>query len=242
MRETGAPFLLEPRLPGFPDPELALEDPDGLLAIGGDLSPQRLLTSYRMGIFPWYSEEQPILWWTPNPRAVLFPTNLKVSRSLRKVLRRHPFQVTLDSAFEAVVNSCAAPRKDGLGTWITPEMNTAYCQLHEMGFAHSVESWEADELVAGLYGIAIGKVFFGESMFTRRDNASKIAFIHLVRQLHAWGFGLIDCQVASGHLTRFGATEIPRRDFMGLLDDYCSHPGIPSPWRFDSENLATEAL
>ncbi|WP_317623095.1 leucyl/phenylalanyl-tRNA--protein transferase [Thiohalomonas denitrificans] len=235
MRETGAPFLLEPGRPGFPDPELALEDPDGLLAIGGDLSPRRLLSGYRMGIFPWYSEEQPILWWTPDPRAVLFPADLKVSRSLRKALRKHPFEVTLDRAFDAVIEGCAAPRGDGLGTWITPEMNAAYHRLHEMGFAHSVESWEADELIGGLYGIAIGRVFFGESMFTRRTNASKIAFVHLVRQLQAWGFELIDCQVASEHLASFGAMDIPRREFMSLLDDHCERPGVPSPWHFDTD-------
>lgn len=233
MRETGAPFLLEPGRLGFPDPELALEDPDGLLAIGGDLSPRRLLTAYRLGIFPWYSEEQPLLWWTPNPRAVLFPADLKVSRSLRKTLRKRPFRVTLDTAFEAVVEGCAAPRSDGLGTWITPEMKAAYCNLFRMGFAHSVESWEGDELVGGLYGIAIGRAFFGESMFSRRSDASKVAFVHLVRQLEAWGFGLIDCQVASDHLASLGATEIPRRRLMDLLDEYCERPGVPAPWRFE---------
>lgn len=234
-RGNRAPFLLDPRCAVFPDAELALDDPDGLLAIGGDLSPERLLQAYRHGIFPWYSEEQPILWWTPNPRAVLFPERLSVSRSLRKALRRGSFRVTLDTAFPEVVTACAAPRGGDPGTWITPQMDAAYRRLHALGFAHSVESWEGDELVGGLYGVALGRMFFGESMFSRRTDASKVAFVHLVRQLEAWGFPLVDCQVASDHLASLGAEEIPRREFTALLDRYCEQPGVPLPWRFDPE-------
>ncbi len=237
MRDTGAPFLLDPRYPGFPEPSLALEDPDGLLAIGGDLSPTRLLEAYRRGIFPWYSEEQPLLWWTPDPRAVLFPPDLKLSRSLRKTLRKRPYHVTLDQAFDTVLEGCAATRRDALGTWITPEMKRAYRRLFDLGYAHSVESWAGEELVGGLYGVALGRVFFGESMFARRTDASKVAFAQLVRQLEVWGFGLIDCQVASDHLASLGATEIPREHFIRLLDDYCGQPPVPAPWHFDQGRL-----
>lgn len=226
------PFWLDPTDRGFafPPTRLALRDPNGLLAVGGDLSPGRLLTAYRQGIFPWFSDDQPILWWTPTPRAVLFPGELRVSRSLAKAMRRGTFDVTLDQAFTQVVSACAQPRADGLGTWITPEMLGAYDTLHRLGYAHSVESWMDGELVGGLYGVAIGRVFFGESMFTRRTDASKVAFVHLVRQLQRWGFGLIDCQVSTDHLESLGARPIPRVQFEGLLDLFGDEPDVPAPW------------
>lgn len=230
----GAPFWLDPGEDSgaFPDPALALAEPNGLLAIGGNLAPRRLLAAYRLGIFPWYSTGQPILWWTPDPRAVLFPERLHISRSLRKTLRRGGLTVTADTAFDAVVAACAEPRPDQDGTWITGEMRQAYGELHRRGHAHSVETWQGDRLVGGLYGVAIGRVFFGESMFTRQTDASKVAFVRLVRQLEAWDFGLIDCQMYSNHLARFGAEEIPRARFMALLDDYCERPG-PTHWALD---------
>ncbi len=223
MQETEGPFWLEPESDPahFPDPIYALEEPNGLLAVGGDLTPARLLNAYRQGIFPWYSDGQPILWWSPDPRAVLVPEQFKISRSLRKRLRQRPFHITLDSAFTDVIEACSDPRKDHTGTWITEEMKQAYILLHRIGFAHSVECWEDDTLVGGLYGVSMGKVFFGESMFSRRTDASKIGFAHLVEQLKAWGFGLIDCQVHSGHLASLGAEDIPRESFLELLDIWC---------------------
>jgi leucyl/phenylalanyl-tRNA---protein transferase len=222
----------------FPEVERALRDPDGLLAVGGNLSPKRLVEGYRKGIFPWYSKGQPILWWSPDPRAVLLPEQLRVSRSLRKALRKGVFRVTLDEDFRGVIHGCAGPRRDTHGTWITPAMIDAYLWLHELGLAHSVEAWQEDELVGGLYGVGLGRVFFGESMFSRRTDASKIAFVHLVQQLQAWGYGLIDCQVASLHLASLGAVEMPRRDFIALLDRLCKQPGRAAPWRFDAEPAA----
>lgn len=212
----------------FPPIEGALDYPDGLLAIGGDLSLERLLTAYRRGIFPWYSEDQPLLWWSPNPRLVLFPEQLKVSRSLRKNLRNGGFSVSFDRAFDTVIRICAETmRPDQEGTWITPDMQRAYSRLHRLGFAHSVECWYADELVGGLYGIAIGRVFFGESMFTRRSNASKVAFVVCVRQLQRWGYELIDCQVHTEHLGSLGAVSIPRGAFKRLLEHLCGAQGAP---------------
>lgn len=223
MQQAEGPFWLEPDSDPahFPDPGYALEEPNGLLAVGGDLSPARLLNAYRQGIFPWFSEGQPILWWSPDPRAVLIPDQFRPSRSLRKSLRKRPFRVSLDTAFAEVIEACSKPRKDGAGTWITEEMKQAYAQLHRIGFAHSVECWEGDMLVGGLYGVSMGKVFFGESMFSRLTDASKIGFAHLVEQLKEWGFGLIDCQVSSGHLASLGAKDIPRDEFLGLLDIWC---------------------
>ncbi len=217
----------------FPDVSEALEEPNGLLAVGGELSAECLLHAYRRGIFPWYGEAQPVLWWSPDPRMVLFPRELHVSRSLRKTLRRHPYRITMDRCFAEVVAACAAPRRDEAGTWITPEMAAAYRHLHELGFAHSVEAWRDGRLVGGLYGVAIGRVFFGESMFHRERDASKVAFVWLVRSLQARGFGLVDCQVATPHLARLGAREIPRARFIALLDRYCELPGWPAPWCFD---------
>ena len=230
------PFWLDPKDTSyaFPPTRLALREPDGLLAVGGDLSPERLLAAYRKGIFPWYSEDQPILWWSPDPRAVLFPDELKLSRSLRKTLRKRPFEVTLDQAFTEVMEACAEPRADGLGTWITDEMLNAYTRLHQLGHAHSAECWADGELVGGLYGVALGGVFFGESMFARRTDASKVAFVHLVAQLRAWDFVLIDCQVGTVHLTSLGACAIPRSEFEGLLDQHCPGPGRAGPWQLEA--------
>jgi leucyl/phenylalanyl-tRNA---protein transferase len=219
----------------FPPVELA--SPEGLLAVGGDLRAERLLEAYRHGIFPWYSPGQPILWWSPDPRAVLFPPKLRVSRSLRKTLRQNKFSVTLDRAFREVISSCAQPRSErlGHGTWITPEMIEAYCVLHERGLAHSVESWRNGKLVGGLYGVSLGTAFFGESMFTRATDASKMAFVHLVRQLQLWGYTLIDCQLPSSHLFSLGAEEIRRREFMEHLERALGQPDRPGHWRFEAD-------
>lgn len=192
--------------------------PDGLLAAGGDLSPERILSAYRLGIFPWFSDGQPPLWWSPDPRMVLFPTQFSAHRSLRKAVLNTRFTVRFNSDFRQVISQCAnTPRRGQPGTWLTAEMQSAYCQLHNQGHAHSVETWDGDTLVGGLYGIAIGKVFYGESMFSHRTNASKIAFCHLVQQLNEQGYFLLDCQVYSDHLASLGAVEIPRDDFLALL-------------------------
>jgi len=201
----------------FPPSHLA--EPNGLLAVGGDLTPERLLLAYRQGIFPWYSDDTPILWWSPNPRLVLFPAELKISQSLQRVVRKNLFQVTFNRAFREVIRSCGeVRRKEGEGTWITREMIDAYCLLHRLGFAHSVESWHQGELVGGLYGVAIGRVFFGESMFTRKTDASKVALVHLVRVLQRNAFEIIDCQVSTNHLKSLGAREIPREHFLRYLN------------------------
>ncbi len=219
----------------FPPVELALREPDGLLAVGGDLSPARLIAAYRQSIFPWYSEDQPILWWSPDPRAVLFPEALHLSRSLRKVIRQNRFDVTFDQDFEGVVTACAEPRAYEQETWISPEIFEAYVTLHRRGEAHSVEAWQAGRLVGGLYGVAIGQIFFGESMFSRESNASKVAFVHLARQLQRWGYRLIDCQVSSEHLQSLGAIDIPRSEFLSLLKQHRDRPGRAAPWRFDPD-------
>jgi leucyl/phenylalanyl-tRNA--protein transferase len=221
----------------FPPVERALEEPNGLLAIGGCLDPDWLLEAYRRGIFPWFSPGQPIMWWSPDPRMVLFPERLQVARSLHKVLRQGVYTVTLDRAFGAVIRACAEPRDADGGTWITADMIAAYTRLHELGHAHSVEAWCGDELAGGLYGVALGRVFFGESMFFRRTNASKVAFVRLVRQLQQWGFTLIDCQMSTGHLKRFGAVEIARVEFMRRLGA-CALEAPPAPWRFDADTTA----
>jgi len=214
----------------FPDVSLALTEPDGLLAIGGDLSPKRLLTAYSNGIFPWYNAEEPILWWSPNPRSVLFPHQLKISRSLRKTRAKTTCTITIDAAFNEVINACGATRKDQPGTWITPDMYSAYCKMHELGYAHSVECWFENQLVGGLYGIAIGQVFFGESMFSRKTDSSKLAFAHLVDKLKEWDFKLIDCQVKTAHLTSLGAENLPREQFINLLHQWCSTLPHPTAW------------
>lgn len=211
----------------LPAPEEALEEPNGLLAAGGSLAPNWLLASYARGIFPWYESGQPILWWSPDPRAVLFPERLHVSRSLRKTLRSGKFRVTADSAFAEVVGQCALPRRYTSSTWITPEMARAYIAMHELGWAHSFEAWHAGELAGGLYGVAIGKVFFGESMFSRISDASKVAFAHAVDFLKAQGFELIDCQIQSHHLRQLGASDLPRSRFVSELARL-STPGTQS--------------
>ncbi len=213
----------------FPPPELA--EKDGLLAVGGDLSEERLLLAYSMGIFPWYSDGFPILWWSPDPRLVLLPGELRVSRSLRQTLKKGIYEVTMDTAFEDVIRACASVhrKKDG-GTWITDEMLEAYAGLHRSGFAHSVESWEEQELAGGVYGVSLGGAFFGESMFTRKPDASKVAFVSLVRKLIDWGFALIDCQVKTQHLVNFGAREIPRAHFMKILKRALEVPGHHGKW------------
>ncbi len=218
-----------PREPKFPDPELA--EPDGLLAVGGDLSPERLLVAYARGVFPWYSEGMPILWWSPDPRLVLFPDEIHVSRRLRRTARAGRFRVRADTAFERVVRRCAAKGRPGQeGTWITPEMAEAYLALHRRGFAHSAEAWEGEELAGGLYGVSLGAAFFGESMFSDRDDASKVAFVTLVEWLRARRFHLVDCQVRTEHLLRFGAREIPRREFLGRLARSLELPTLRGNW------------
>ena len=222
----------------FPPADRALREPDGLLAIGGDLSPARLLDAYRHGIFPWFNEDDPILWWSPDPRLVLLPQEFKISRSLRKTLSRKNFEVRTDSAFEQVMRACAAPRKTQHGTWIHEEMIAAYCELHRSGYAHSIEIWMDDELVGGLYGIAIGRMFYGESMFSRRSDASKIALAHLVAQLKRWGYGMIDCQMNTQHLASLGAREIPRKEFSARLQALINYPDTAAPWHFDHDLIA----
>jgi leucyl/phenylalanyl-tRNA--protein transferase len=218
--------------PLFPPVEDA--DPSGLLAVGGDLAPERLLQAYAMGIFPWYDENQPILWHAPDPRMLLLPSELRVSRSLARSLRRKPFELTLDTAFERVMRACAeAPRPGAEGTWITADMIQAYVRLHDLGFAHSVEAWDSGELVGGLYGVSLGGAFFGESMFARRSDASKVAFVALVRQLAAWDFDLVDCQMYTEHLARFGAEERPRSWFSRCLAASLEKPTRRGAWCFE---------
>ncbi|HXU94134.1 MAG TPA: leucyl/phenylalanyl-tRNA--protein transferase [Gallionella sp.] len=217
----------------FPPVELALRSPNGLLAAGGDLSVPRLLEAYRHGIFPWFNRDEPILWWSPDPRMVLIPSEFKISHSLSKILRKGNHEVRVDTAFEQVMRACAAPREGASGTWIHEELIEAYCALHELGYAHSVETWLDGELVGGLYGIAIGRMFYGESMFSRRSDASKIALAHLARQLGRWQFGMIDCQMNTPHLASLGARAIPRSEFLERLGQLTALPGVPSPWHFE---------
>jgi leucyl/phenylalanyl-tRNA--protein transferase len=212
----------------FPDPDLALTSPDGLLAVGGDLSVPRLLAAYGDGIFPWYQDDQPILWWSPDPRAVLFPAELHISRRLRRTLRQGRFSVSMDMDFSGVISGCADSRSE-TGTWITPEMADAYISLHTQGHAHSIEIWTENELVGGLYGVNIGRVFFGESMFSAADDASKIAIVHLVSVCREFGIQLIDCQVASAHLASLGSRQIARNTFRDLLKKFTQYPA-PSDW------------
>lgn len=217
----------------FPDVRRALKDPDGLLAVGGDLSPARLLYAYRHGIFPWYHSDQPILWWSPDPRAVFFPAEFHVSRSLARRLRRGRFEVRLDTAFAEVMTACAAPRPrqpEG-GTWLTAAMQDAYGELHRLGYAHSLEIWMDGALAGGIYGIALGAVFFGESMFSRVTDGSKIALACLTRHLQRQDFALLDCQVSSDHLLRLGCSLIPRTDFLALLSSHCGREVPADAWR-----------
>lgn len=213
----------------FPPPQCAGEE--GLLAVGGDLSEERLLLAYSMGIFPWYAEGSPILWWSPDPRLVLAPEDLKVSRSLKQTMKKGVFKVSMDRAFDEVVRGCAAVHKGkDKETWITDEMTEAYIRLCHAGYAHSVESWHEGELAGGLYGVALGAAFFGESMFAKRADASKVAFVALVRQLASWNFEFIDCQVTTGHLIRFGAREIPRPEFLKMLARALKVPNRRGRW------------
>lgn len=198
----------------LPDPETALAEPNGLLAIGASLSPQRLESAYRNGIFPWYSPGEPVLWWSPDPRALISPSRFHMSRSLRRQLRKTDYEVSMDTAFEAIIAACAAPRLDQPETWITPEMADAYCDLHTLGLAHSVEVWRGDRLIGGLYGVSTGRAFFGESMFSHATNGSKIALAWLLRQLHEWQFHFLDCQMATEHLVSLGAETVPRKRFL----------------------------
>ncbi|WP_419787743.1 leucyl/phenylalanyl-tRNA--protein transferase [Pseudodesulfovibrio sp.] len=219
--------------PVFPDPEDA--DPDGLLAVGGDLSPQRLLSAYANGIFPWYAEDSPILWWSTNPRLILLPQEFHLPRSLRRVLNKGVFTFTMDQAFSQVIRACAESTRPGQdGTWLVEEMVEAYTLLHRLGYVHSVEAWRDGELAGGLYGVSLGAAFFGESMFFREPDASKAAFARLVRQLAAWGFTLIDCQQTTDHLLRFGAHEVVRFRFLAALRDAMEAPTREGPWRFDT--------
>jgi len=215
----------------FPDVSLALKEPNGLLAVGGCLSPRRLVNAYRHGIFPWYGEGEPILWWSPDPRLVLFPEKLHVSRRLRKTMKGTEFSCSYDTCFDQVIDACAETRARADGTWISPEIRQAYCQLHELGLAHSFETRRDGKLVGGLYGLSLGRVFFGESMFHRESDASKAAFAFAVKHLQEWGYRLIDCQVYTDHLVSLGAEEIPRKAFILLLDDYCDLPPSVSAWR-----------
>jgi leucyl/phenylalanyl-tRNA--protein transferase len=216
----------------FPPPDYA--DPSGLIAVGGDLSSERLLEAYRVGIFPWYSEDQPILWWSPDPRFVLELDQFKISRSLGKKLRRRVFHVSFDRVFDDVIAACAAvPREGQSGTWITPEMQEAYIKLHGLGFAHSVEAWFEGQLVGGLYGVSLGKAFFGESMFHRKPDASKVALAILVENLKKWGFHFIDSQMATEHMNRLGATEIPRRIFLKRLRSALRHSTKRGKWHVE---------
>lgn len=219
--------------PIFPPPDYA--DPSGLLAVGGDLSNERLLEAYRLGIFPWYSDDQPILWWSPDPRLVLDLNDFKISRSLRKTLKREVFQVTLDHAFEEVIRACAVvPREAQNGTWITNEMLKAYVNLHGLGYAHSVESWFGGQLAGGLYGVSLGKCFFGESMFHLKTDASKVALATLVEKLRSWDFHFIDSQMTTEHMLRLGAKELPRRIFLKRLQSALRYPTKRGRWRTDS--------
>ena len=224
-------FLLSDKI-SFPPPYLASKE--GLLAVGGDLSQKRLLLAYRTGIFPWFSDDEPILWWSPDPRLVLYPEEVRVSKTLKKIIKKKMFHVTMDSAFVQVINQCAKIRlQNNQGTWVVKEMIDAYCKLHESGFAHSVEAWYQGELAGGLYGVSLGKCFFGESMFTRVSNASNVALVKLVEYLNALSFDMIDCQLTTEHLLRFGAKEIPRISFLNQLEESLKAPTKKGKWCFE---------
>ncbi len=235
--------LLSRAQPDFPPVDRALEDPNGLLAVGGQLDAEWLTMAYRRGIFPWFDNDRsPILWWCPNPRAVIVPTDIHISRSLAKRLRNGGFEVTADRDFPAVIAGCAAERSDqtgeaAAGTWITPDMMAAYTDLHERGLAHSIEVWQHQDgirtLVGGLYGVSLGRMFFGESMFSRVADASKVALCHLARQLERWDFWLIDCQIANPHLTRMGAVDVSREQFIEQVEQNAHQPTHPGPWQLD---------
>jgi len=220
----------------FPDPALALLDPNGLLAIGGDLSPGRLLNAYRQGIFPWFNPDEPILWWSPDPRCVFVPGAVHVSHSLAKRIRQGGYAVSFNRAFADTLAACASVRRRGVGTWLGAEMQAAYIKLHRSGVAHSVEVWRQGQHIGGLYGVAIGRIFFGESMFSVETDASKLALVHLARQLRDWGFPLIDCQVSSPHLLQLGAHTLPRTDFLAQSQQ-AQQLLPPAHWHFDIAHM-----
>ncbi len=224
-------FSDEHPCPNFPELDTALSDPNGLLAIGGDLSEQTLIDAYRRGIFPWYEAGQPILWWSPDPRCVLYPKQLKVSRSLRKTLRKDCFSISINQAFSQVIQRCAGPRRLQSGTWITADVSRAYLNMHRHGHAHSIECWHEEKLVGGLYGLAIGRVFFGESMFSLMSDASKVCMVALCHLLREWGYELIDCQVHNPHLETLGAICIPRSRFRRQLDQLCDSTVAREAWQ-----------
>jgi len=224
-------FLLSDNI-DFPPPQLATKD--GLLAVGGDLSKERLILAYRMGIFPWFSDGDPILWWSPDPRLVLYPSEIKISRTLQKIIKKNVFSVTLDTAFDAVITQCAQIRlQQNQGTWIVKDMIDAYCKLHSAGYAHSMEVWQQEELAGGIYGVSLGKCFFGESMFSRVSNASNVALVKLAKYLSELSFDLIDCQVPTEHLIRFGARKIPRKLFLNQLEISLNAPTQKGKWIYN---------
>ncbi|MDR2014956.1 MAG: leucyl/phenylalanyl-tRNA--protein transferase [Azoarcus sp.] len=231
MASRTIPWLND--LADFPDVATALEEPNGLVAAGGMLSPEWLLAAYRRGLFPWFSEGDPILWWSPDPRLVLFPHEIRIRRSLRRVLRQHRFEVRVDTDFPAVIAACAAPREPDGGTWIIPAMQAAYCRMFELGYAHSVECRLAGRLVGGLYGMPLGRVFFGESMFSLETDASKVALVHLARLLMTKNFAVIDCQMSTAHLRSMGAREIPRDEFCAGLERWTAAIEPPRRWPAD---------
>lgn len=224
------PVLLDPQRLDFPPPEHALREPDGLLAVGGDLSPQRLLAAYRRGIFPWFGEDDPILWWSPDPRCVFRTDALHIPQRLIRSLRRSGWTLSVDAAFAAVIDACAAPRADTAGTWITAAMRAAYLHLHELGHAHSFEVWEGTRLIGGMYGVAVGELFAGESMFSAASGGSRTALLTAARLLSGWGWPLIDAQVANPHLLRMGAIELPRRRFLDSVATLGACAGRPGCW------------
>ena len=225
----------------FPSVNTALAEPNGLLCVGADLAPQTIIAAYSRGIFPWFSDNQPILWWSPDPRMVLFPAEFKVSKSLAKTVNRKLFEIRFDSAFAEVISACSEPRQQGGGTWIVAEMQVAYAQLHTLGVAHSIESWRDGKLVGGLYGLALGRMFFGESMFARETDASKVALVALVDKLKRDGFELIDCQQETGHLASFGARPVARDNFVQRLKELINSNQINSAWRKTTPKLNVEA-
>ena len=218
----------DPRI--FPHHDLAFTEPNGLLAAGGDLCAKRILNAYSLGIFPWYSKGEPILWWSPNPRCIIYPLDFKPSKSLAKLIRKNTYTVTFDQCFEQVIENCSLPRRQQVDTWISSEIKQAYMDLHEQGYAHSVECWSENKLIGGLYGLSIGKVFFGESMFSFKSNASKVAFATLVNHINCHNFDLIDCQVHNEHLESLGAIEIPRSEFLNKLNEGILKPDL-NTWK-----------
>ena len=232
------PWLDEAHRPAFPPTSRATRRPNGLLAAGGALTPDWLLAAYRRGIFPWFSDGEPILWWSPDPRMVVFPDQVRITRSLRKTLRNSAYEVRLDHDFAAVIKACAEPREPGGGTWITPAIQAAYLRMHELGYAHCVETWIDGELAGGLYGIAIGRAFYGESMFSRRTDASKIAFAHLTRFLLQHDFRVLDCQMTTQHLSSLGGREIPREAFARMLAELTREDRPPARWPQDGAQAA----